>query len=400
MRNVSAPSVLLATAPLDPASLQAQPSLPAGRSQWPSAGRSGRPRSATHPRRQPVEIGIGQAQFGQVRGGVVEVFVVRPPPAVAVAMIRACASRSRSPRYCSWFGVDHIGQHILLPVPQSRNTMLWRASPGRPRKSVPARAGSRRSARRSAPPPGTPARRNGRPQRPGRAPGQGRAAPACRDGGWRTCRNCGASPAAAPPASRPPESPGSTEASRSRRPRDRSYRSPSSPFRSARHGAIPARAGKRNGVRCAEASVGFGVGCGHHRRGGVVRLGADDAARGDRLARRPRRGRMVRELRRYRRLGFPTHFRTGFEALELADPDTGWLWTMPTLTLESRALDPGHIHADWPAEQGLASPEERLTIEAAEMTSELDVKPRAGFALDAPTRCLPMSPSSATRAGG
>jgi hypothetical protein len=77
--------------------------------------------------------------------------------------------------------------------------------------------------------------------------------------------------------------------------------------------------------------------------------------------------------------GFPTHFRTGFEALELADPDTGWLWTMPTLTLESRALDPDHIRADWPAEQGLASPGERLTIEAAEMTSELDVKPRAGF---------------------
>jgi hypothetical protein len=81
--------------------------------------------------------------------------------------------------------------------------------------------------------------------------------------------------------------------------------------------------------------------------------------------------------------GFPTHFRTGFDTLELADPDTGWLWTMPVLTLESRTLRPGHIRAIWPAEQGLASPVERLTIEAATMTSELDLQPSAGFALDA-----------------
>jgi hypothetical protein len=56
---------------------------------------------------------------------------------------------------------------------------------------------------------------------------------------------------------------------------------------------------------------------------------------------------------------------------------------MPVLTLESRTLRPDHIRAIWPAEQGLASPVERLTIEAATMTSELDLQPSADFALDA-----------------
>jgi hypothetical protein len=38
--------------------------------------------------------------------------------------------------------------------------------------------------------------------------------------------------------------------------------------------------------------------------------------------------------------GYPTAFRTEFEALELADPDTGWLWTLPAFRLESEACGP------------------------------------------------------------
>jgi hypothetical protein len=44
--------------------------------------------------------------------------------------------------------------------------------------------------------------------------------------------------------------------------------------------------------------------------------------------------------------GYPTAFRTEFEALELADPDTGWLWTLPSFRLESDALRPDRIRAD------------------------------------------------------
>jgi hypothetical protein len=56
---------------------------------------------------------------------------------------------------------------------------------------------------------------------------------------------------------------------------------------------------------------------------------------------------------------------------------------MPVLTLESRTLRPDHIRAIWPAEQGLASPVERLTIAGRDHDLELDLQPSAGFALDA-----------------
>ncbi|MCU4654899.1 DUF2125 domain-containing protein [Roseibacterium sp. SDUM158016] len=80
--------------------------------------------------------------------------------------------------------------------------------------------------------------------------------------------------------------------------------------------------------------------------------------------------------------GFPSRFRTEFTAMELADPETNWVWTLPALTLEQRAFRPDHLRATWPATQELSSPDQRLTITAATMTSELDVQPSAGFALD------------------
>jgi hypothetical protein len=81
--------------------------------------------------------------------------------------------------------------------------------------------------------------------------------------------------------------------------------------------------------------------------------------------------------------GYPFDFRTRFTSLELADPDTGWLWTLPAFQLESEAIRPDRIRAVWPEEQRLASPVERLTVNASEITSVLDVRPGADFALDA-----------------
>lgn len=81
--------------------------------------------------------------------------------------------------------------------------------------------------------------------------------------------------------------------------------------------------------------------------------------------------------------GFPTEFRTELASLELADPETGWLWTLPVMTLEAQALRPDRIRAIWPEEQTLASPSERLSINAAAITSDLDVQPTEQFALDA-----------------
>jgi hypothetical protein len=81
--------------------------------------------------------------------------------------------------------------------------------------------------------------------------------------------------------------------------------------------------------------------------------------------------------------GYPRTFHTEFEALELADPDTGWLWTLPTFRLETEALRPDRIRAVWPDEQRLASPVERLTVTSSSINSVLDVRPGADFALDA-----------------
>jgi hypothetical protein len=59
----------------------------------------------------------------------------------------------------------------------------------------------------------------------------------------------------------------------------------------------------------------------------VVRLGTGDRTRGDGLAGGARREGWYVNYGSVDVTGFPIHFRTGFDTLELADPDTGWLWT-------------------------------------------------------------------------
>lgn len=81
--------------------------------------------------------------------------------------------------------------------------------------------------------------------------------------------------------------------------------------------------------------------------------------------------------------GFPTRFDTRIVALELADPDTGWVWSVPQVSLGQRVFRPDHLRAVGPAEQVLASPSERLVIRSDVIQSELDVQPAARFALDA-----------------
>lgn len=80
--------------------------------------------------------------------------------------------------------------------------------------------------------------------------------------------------------------------------------------------------------------------------------------------------------------GFPTEFRTEFSRIILADPATGWVWTAPSFTLTQSATRPDRIRADWPRDQTLASPFERLTITSNALSAELDVQPTANLALD------------------
>lgn len=86
--------------------------------------------------------------------------------------------------------------------------------------------------------------------------------------------------------------------------------------------------------------------------------------------------------------GFPARFDTRIASLDLADPDTGWVWSAPTLDFTQGLFRPDRITATWPATQTLASPFERLDITAGAMTSALDVQPTANFALDASDTAL------------
>lgn len=81
--------------------------------------------------------------------------------------------------------------------------------------------------------------------------------------------------------------------------------------------------------------------------------------------------------------GYPTRFTTVLTDLELADPDTGWVWTAPRFVLDQRVWALDKIRAEWPPEQSLASPLARLTITAAELTAYLDVALADNLALDA-----------------
>lgn len=81
--------------------------------------------------------------------------------------------------------------------------------------------------------------------------------------------------------------------------------------------------------------------------------------------------------------GFPWRFDTRISALDLADPETGWVWTAPQMRFTQDAIRPDRLRATWPDMQTLASPFERLEITSATMTSDLDVQPAGNFALDA-----------------
>jgi len=80
--------------------------------------------------------------------------------------------------------------------------------------------------------------------------------------------------------------------------------------------------------------------------------------------------------------GFPGRFTTEITEIRLADPATGWAWTAPRFTLRQRPWRPGRIEAIWPRRQTLASPFERLEIEAEALAAALDARPSADLALD------------------
>ena len=80
--------------------------------------------------------------------------------------------------------------------------------------------------------------------------------------------------------------------------------------------------------------------------------------------------------------GYPLDFTTQFHGVELADPETGLAWSTDRFVLEQDVWRLDRIAAIWPADQIIASPQERLDITNTTMAARLDVQPTNRFALD------------------
>ena len=80
--------------------------------------------------------------------------------------------------------------------------------------------------------------------------------------------------------------------------------------------------------------------------------------------------------------GFPNRFDTNFTDLELADPSTGWAWSVNFFQLFSLSYKPTHLIAVWPPQQKLSTPNRKLAISSADMRASLVVDNPKSLALD------------------
>ena len=80
--------------------------------------------------------------------------------------------------------------------------------------------------------------------------------------------------------------------------------------------------------------------------------------------------------------GFPNRFDTNFTDLELADPSTGWAWSVNFFQLFSLSYKPTHLIAVWPPQQKLSTSNRKLAISSADMRASLVIDNPKSLALD------------------
>jgi hypothetical protein len=83
--------------------------------------------------------------------------------------------------------------------------------------------------------------------------------------------------------------------------------------------------------------------------------------------------------------GFPSRFDTTINALELADPRTGWVWSAPFFQVFALSYKPNHIIAVWPNEQTIATPLARANITTEDMRASAVFLPDTALTLDSAT---------------
>lgn len=73
--------------------------------------------------------------------------------------------------------------------------------------------------------------------------------------------------------------------------------------------------------------------------------------------------------------GFPSAFQLTVTGLNLADPRNGWSWQVPVAKAESRSSAPTRIAVTWPETQSLGTTEDQFTLQAASLSTLLDLRP-------------------------
>jgi hypothetical protein len=79
--------------------------------------------------------------------------------------------------------------------------------------------------------------------------------------------------------------------------------------------------------------------------------------------------------------GFPTRFERRLEAPTLADPQAGWSWRAPSLSIASAAWDPTHVTVTFPERQSVAVPGRRFEVASERLEALAAVVPSASLAL-------------------
>lgn len=80
--------------------------------------------------------------------------------------------------------------------------------------------------------------------------------------------------------------------------------------------------------------------------------------------------------------GFPNRFDATWQALTLADPETGIAWTMPQFQLLALSYRPNHVIAAWPKEMTVATPTDRLTVTNGRLRASLRLAPNTAMELE------------------
>lgn len=83
--------------------------------------------------------------------------------------------------------------------------------------------------------------------------------------------------------------------------------------------------------------------------------------------------------------GFPNRFDTTFEALNLADPETGLGWSAPLFQLFALSYKPTHIIAYWPGEQRLTLPTQEITFSGDPLRGSFEFAPDPALPVNAVT---------------